>query len=211
MIKFSSKAVFWVLVLVGGFGFIIFSSVSRNNVSDVENPSSSSLAMVSPTISPANSSGIVSKITKIVSPSPTPNDDESFKGIPNQGLVQTSVPKEQIIGPATCRLEGSINFISEDLYESKGAKIVYNNVDSPARLIFWKTTPDDGVLKIGPNIFSGLPLPNGEREIGVSIEKAASAKSYTLTASVTYGETDERDVEKIKEASCFGIITVTMP
>ncbi|MBI4119844.1 MAG: hypothetical protein HY454_00040 [Parcubacteria group bacterium] len=78
-------------------------------------------------------------------------------------------------------------------------------------MIFWKVTPDDGALRAGPNIFSGLTLPDGEREVGVTIEKITSVKSYTLNTSVTYGEDDERGVEKIKEASCFGVITVTMP
>jgi len=212
MIKFSSKFVFWALVLAAGFGLIIFSSVSRNAGPNVQNPSPSTLAMVSPAVSPAISPTIAPKITKAASPSPSASDDsESFEGLPDQWLVPTSVPKEQITGPATCRLEGGINFIREDLYESKGAKIVYHDVDSPARLIFWKVTPDDGTLKIGPNIFSGLALPDGEREIGVTIEGTASAKSYALSASITYGETDARDVEKIKEASCFGVITVTMP
>ncbi|MBI2670148.1 MAG: hypothetical protein HYX20_03320 [Candidatus Yanofskybacteria bacterium] len=212
MIKIPSKVVFWALVLVGSLGLMIFSSVSRNAGPSVKNPSPSTLVIVSPTVFPAISPAITPKVTKTALPTPTASDaGELFKGIPDQGLVPTSVPKEQITGSATCRLEGGINFIREDLYESKGAKIVYHNVDSPARLIFWKVTPDDGVLKIGPNIFSGLPLPGGEREIGVTIEKTASAKSYTLAATITYGENDEREVEKIKEASCFGIITVTMP
>lgn len=214
MIKISYKVIFWVLVTAAGLGLIIFSSVSKNDIIGEKSPSPSAVTIsssaISPTITPKATPRATPRATKTVSPTTSVND-ESFKGIPDQRLVPTSVPKEQITGPATCRLEGGINFIRQDLYESKGAKIVYRNVDSPARLIFWKVTPDDGVLKIGPNIFSGLTLPDGEREVGVTVERTTSAKSYALSASVTYGETDERNVEKIKEASCFGAITVTMP
>ena len=210
MVKISSKVIFWALVPAAGLGLMIFSSVSRNVGPSVKNPSPSTLAMVSPTVSPDTVPAITPKATKTASPSSS-DDGELFKGIPDQQLVPTSVPREQITGPATCRLEGGINFIRGDLYESKGAKIVYHNVDSPARLIFWKVMPNDGVLKVGPNIFSELPLPDGEAEVGVTMEGTASAELYTLTASVTYGETDARGVEKIKEASCFGAITVTMP
>lgn len=210
MIKVSSKIMLGGLVVAVAFVLIIFSLVSRNDIIGEKSPSPSAVTILSPTTSPTITPRATPRATRTVFPTPSVSD-ESFKGIPDQLLVPTSVPKDQITGPATCRLEGGINFIREDLYESKGAKIVYRNVDSPARLIFWKITPNDGVLKIGPNIFSGLALPDGEREVGVTLEGTALAKSYTLSASVTYGETDARGVEKIKEALCFGVITVTMP
>jgi len=47
--------------------------------------------------------------------------------------------------------------------------------------------------------------------IGVTIEGTASAKSYALTAAVTYGETDARDVEKIKEAAKKIVEGITGP
>lgn len=210
MVKISSKVIFCVLVIAAGLGLIIFYSVLRNTGTVSKSPSPLTAAIISPPVSPTVSPVTTSGTTKTASPPPSAGD-ELFKGIPPQGLVPTSVTKEQITGPVTCRLEGGINFIRKDLYESKGAKIVYRNVDSPARLIFWKITPDDGALKIGPNIFSGLTLPDGEREVGVTIEGTTSAKSYAVDAAVTYGETDARDVETIKEASCFGVITVTIP
>lgn len=136
---------------------------------------------------------------------------------PTPSLSQTTEPVFSPSGsissqkPATCQLEGSINFISDNLYETKGAKIKYQNIDSPARLVYWKTVPDDDPFRIGPNIFSGLQLPTGEREVGVSLAKTPVAKSYILTASVTYGVTDSRGVETIKTAPCSGLVKVTLP
>lgn len=178
----SSKTLGWIIVLIIGIGLIVFGSLVRN----VKNP-----VALSPT----------PKISFSVSPAP------SRSSLP---ATKTPAPTNKM-GPATCQIGGSINFISKNLYETKGAKIVYQNVDDPARLVFWKIAPDDGSLKVGPNIFSGLQLPNGERAVGVTPIKDFSADLYTLTASISYGVTDSRDVERIHNAACAGLITVTAP
>src|SRR3989344_7514265 len=42
---------------------------------------------------------------------------------------------------ATCQLSGSVKFINENLYETIGAKIAYQNVDDAIRQIYWKSNP----------------------------------------------------------------------
>jgi hypothetical protein len=143
----------------------------------------------------------ISQSSPSLSPSPTATPT----------IKNTVVPSPSTQKTATCQLEGSIIFLKENLYETKGAKIIYQNVDSPARLLFWKTNPDDGALRIGPNIFSGLPLPDGEQPVGMTLEKTPTAKTYILTASITYGMQKLTGTEEIKEANCSGSITVLVP
>ena len=198
-VNFQPKKISWGIVFLAGVGLFVFSSVFRD-----EKPISA--------ISPAPSIlSIPTPTAKIPLPSGTKDKDDLFKGIPDQRLAPTSVPSGQITGPATCQLGGSINFLDKNLYEVKGAKIAYQNVDHPARLIFWKILPDDGSLKAGPNIFSGLSLPNGEHSVGVSIIKDLTAGSYNLTANISYGVTDSRGVEKLYYVDCAGSITVIAP
>ncbi|OGN41715.1 MAG: hypothetical protein A2606_02755 [Candidatus Yanofskybacteria bacterium RIFOXYD1_FULL_42_10] len=199
--NFRLKMLSWIIIFVAGIGLIVFSSVLRDQKPfSIISPAPSVSALLSP-----------SPIVKTPFPSKAKDKDDLFKGIPDQRLAPTSVPSGQITGPATCQLVGSINFLEKNLYENKDAKITYQNIDSPARLVLWKILPDDGDLKIGPNIFSGLPLPNGERSVGVSVLKDFLADSYNLTATVSYGVTDSRGVEKIYYADCTGSITVIAP
>ncbi len=179
----SSKTILWISLFIVGIGLIVFSSVFRDAKKRVS-----------------------------VSPAPT-GASLTFSPVPSSSqLPTTKTPTPTTkMGPATCQISGSINFMSKSLYETKGAKIVYQNVDHPARLIFWKILPDDGSLKIGPNIFSGLPLPNGERFVGATPMGDFTANSYTLTASISYGVTDSRQVERIYNSACVGSITVTAP
>lgn len=141
-------------------------------------------------------------------PSATPTD--SFL------LQPTSTPASLLVSPAmtkaaTCQISGSIKFINDNLYETKGAKIAYQNVDDSIRQIYWKTKPDDRALAVGPNLFEQLPVPKGEREVGVTLYKNTGVKLYTLTAQVTYGVKRPQGGEIVKEANCTGTISVTLP
>ncbi len=110
---------------------------------------------------------------------------------------------------AACQLSGGIRFIEENLYETKGAKISYQNVDDRIRQIIWRSEPDDGALIVGPNLFEELEIPNGEREVGVSLTKTATARDYILTARITYGFQENGRLE-VRSADCSGKVTVTM-
>ena len=124
-----------------------------------------------------------------LSPSPSPRPAPGQKG-------------------ATCQISGEIVFLNKNLYENKNAKIRYQNVDDAIRQIYWKSEPDDGVLTVGPNLFEDLPLPNGERNIGIALNKETFAKNYILTASITYGVKNAKGLVEEKIVNCTGKVSV---
>ncbi|OGN10067.1 MAG: hypothetical protein A3J46_06910 [Candidatus Yanofskybacteria bacterium RIFCSPHIGHO2_02_FULL_41_11] len=114
-----------------------------------------------------------------------------------------------IKSPATCQVGGEINFSSSDTFSSNGSKISWQNVDSQGRLINWHISPRDD-LKIGPNIFANLSVPNGEyQNLTVRLPENPTSKIYALTASVTYGQFIKGDL-KVKETNCTGQIKVNL-
>ncbi|OHB19496.1 MAG: hypothetical protein A2913_01175 [Parcubacteria group bacterium RIFCSPLOWO2_01_FULL_40_65] len=137
---------------------------------------------------------------------PAPSETISPLPSPSPSLRPTSV---QVA--ASCQITGQIVFLDKNFYENKGAKIVYQNVDDPIRQIFWKSNPDDGVLAIGPNLFEDLPLPDGSRNVGLTINKEPFAQNYTLTASITYGARNARGIVEDRIADCTGKVFVQMP
>ncbi|MBI2003700.1 MAG: hypothetical protein HYS78_01850 [Parcubacteria group bacterium] len=120
----------------------------------------------------------------------------------------TSLPGPVV---ASCQITGQIIFLDRNIYENKGAKIAYQNVDDVIRQIYWKSNPDDGVLAIGPNLFEDLPLPNGERNVGVAVNKETTVKNYTLTASINYGIKNANGIVEERIANCVGQVSVRMP
>lgn len=174
----SKNMIFWIIVLVAGLGLIISANVFRDT----------------------NPSGNLPVLTESSSPSP----ESTNQAVPKL----TSKPVSSVSLSATCQLGGEIRFIKQNLYETKDAKITYQNVDDPTRQIFWKSEPNDEALVIGPNLFEGLPLPSGQREIGVTLSKMPISKSYTLTAAITYGiKNSDGDID-VRNTDCTGKITV---
>ena len=110
--------------------------------------------------------------------------------------------------PATCQLSGSIEFVQKNIFASKNALIAYQGIDNDARLIKWSVTPKDE-LSIGPNLFASLDIPDGSRSITIALPPEPKARSYTLTASITYGRWIN-DVVVVKEARCTGSIPVLL-
>lgn len=207
--------ILWSVVLIAGLGLIIYSQFGgglKSGQEDSENLLDDDL-LISGTALPSPSLSN----TPVPTPRPQPSQTwpkPSVTSTPQssgQTLVQTPVPANLITGPATCQLSGSINFINENLYETKGAKVAYQNVDDSSRLVFWKITPDDGALTIAPNIFANIkPLPNGETQVGVSLYETPTAKEYNLTATITYGVKQPDSSEKIERADCTGQVMVTI-
>jgi len=179
----SNKLILWAILLIVGIGLIISANIFRDT-----NP------------------GSVSRGTPVPILSPTPSEEQNRGSL----ISQPSSPNSGEIG-ATCQLSGEIRFIGENLYETIGAKITYQNVDDPIRQIFWKAEPDDGALTIGPNLFEDLSLPNGEREIGVILNKAPVSKLYILAAAITYGIRNSNGDIEVRNADCVGAITVKTP
>lgn len=181
MSKVSPRTIIWLAILIIGVGLFVFSSFTRN--ANAPEPTASVSASPQLTNSP------------LVQPtaSPTPKKSTSDNKI------------------AACQLSGSIHFINDNLYETKGAKIAYQNIDDVIRQIYWTSNPNDGVLTIGPNIFEGLQIPNGERSVGVSLNRKTNVKLYILTATVTYGVKLPQGGEEEKITNCVGTVTVTLP
>lgn len=145
--------------------------------------------------------------TAVPSPEPTPR--------PSPSPALSSPTPEPFSGlngiksPATCQIEGEVEFTADDSFRSKGSKISWQNVDSRGRLIKWQVSPDDK-LAIGPNIFESLPLPDGQYEnLTVRLPEKPISKNYLLTASVTYGQFIKGNLE-MKEASCTGQVKVNL-
>lgn len=144
----------------------------------------------------------------VVSPMPTPTPTP-------RPSVATSPTPEPFLGlngiksPATCQVEGEVEFTASDSFRSRGSKISWKNVDSRGRLIKWHVNPDDK-LAVGPNIFESLPLPDGQYEnLTVRLPEKPVSKSYLLIASVTYGQFIKGNLE-VKETNCTGQVRVDL-
>lgn len=176
----SRQTLLWVGLAVIGLGLIISADVFRDKPANV-----------------------------FLNPSPTPSQTASPSVSPSPTFSPAATPRPSpAAAPASCQLSGSIEYISGNIYETKGAKIVYQNVDDKIRQIYWKLEPDDGTLTAGPNLFEQLDIPDGEREVGVSLNKTPVAESYVLTAAVTYGERQLSGEVLTRVAECSGFITV---
>jgi hypothetical protein len=100
-------------------------------------------------------------------------------------------------------------YTSPGVAQNDGAYISYTGVDHPGRLFFWSTSPNgDGVLSIGPSIFSALLLPDGQKNLLVIADSEEGlAKEYKITAEINYGRMVDGFVEMF-EVQCGGEITV---
>ena len=158
--------------------------------------------------------------TLIASPEPDSahsNDSgqaSSPQATPRPSVLVTITP-EPFLGlngvknPATCQVEGEVEFTATDSFRSKGSKISWQNIDSRGRLIKWHISPEDK-LSVGPNIFESLPLPDGQYEnLTVRLPENPISKNYLLTALVTYGQFIKGNLE-VKEANCIGQVKVNL-
>src|SRR3989344_3568906 len=87
---------------------------------------------------------------------------------------------------ASCKLKGTLQYTDAATYRHEGDLLIYKGVDHESRLIFWKVAPQDD-LRVGPNIFDRMPLPDGESMIFVSLPENPVSHEYALTASINYG------------------------
>lgn len=185
-LKSKTIFIFAAIVLVGLVFFLFYGNLVGQNPNTTPSPSETITASPTPTPSPTNSA----KPTHSASPS-----------------VSYKTP--------SCNISGEIVFLdlAKGMYETKNAEFAWQNVDSPAQLIFWEYTPDDGSFNFGPRIFASLSLPSGSYIPGISIvkNKTPSAKSYLITSYITYGVIDSRGVETTKNMPCTGSIKLTLP
>lgn len=182
MIK--KPTIIWLVILIVGIGLIVFSSVSRDTRRVSDGPALTESPLSSGTPQPSKQ--------PLITASPA----ASYPNIVNK------------YPPAECALSGSIEYVSPGLYENKGAKISYKNVDSIARHIIWSVSPKDD-LSVGPNLFAHLPVPDGSEDLSVGLPDNPIAKNYILTAQITYGMFVKGNQE-IRNASCSGRIPVKL-
>lgn len=148
------------------------------------------------------------------SPSASASATPQASGSPTASAKPTATPQGGFLGltglkaPATCSVSGSIDFVSPTIFSSKDAKITWQNVDIQSRQIRWTVTPNDN-LAVGPNLFASLPVPNGSETLTVGLPSNPAARTYKLTASVTYGELINGNAV-VKEAACSGSTTVRL-
>ena len=192
-----------IIVSVAVTGLIIFYLVKEKgpaisgdaNISPSPTPPASVNLSPSPLPSPRPSPRATGTATPRPTPTPTPSGSPSLW--------------EQLSGEASCELKGGIKYLTSTIYDNQDALFTYKGVDHPGRLINWTVTPDDG-LSIGPNLFTQLPLPDGENLIGVSLPENPKYKSYELTASITYGRLIDGSI-KVFTKQCVGKTTVVLP
>lgn len=140
-----------------------------------------------------------------VFPTPTPSESVIPSVSPSKPPLVTKSPA--II--TSCELKGEIKFLASNLYDNQDAKFIYKGIDQPGRNIFWTIIPQDD-LTIGPNIFSKLPLPDGESLLGIVLPKEPKYKRYELTARIQYGQLIDGTL-KVLEKPCTGKTTVVLP
>jgi hypothetical protein len=146
----------------------------------------------------------------------TENTNSVITATPSPSLSPTPSPTLSPAGSslgknfmsATCKIQGSIDFLSPTVATNNGSKISYTGIDSTARQIKWKVSPVDNLV-VGPNIDVALQLPDGESVVGVTLPSSPVSKNYSLTASMTYGRYIGGEF-RIYEAACLGQIKVTL-
>ena len=137
-----------------------------------------------------------------VTPSPTLTPSPSATVVVPK---KTPVVNQKI---ASCDVGGEIYFLESNLFEDRGSFINYKNIDSISRLIDWKISPD-AQASIGPNMFSGLVVPDGSSSVLISFNEKPSHRNFVLTASVSYGVLINGEMV-VKTAQCSGQVKVTI-
>lgn len=201
----SYSLIFWLVIIALGTTLYLMGDI---NSGDKAEP----ISTPTPVLEAANTPTPTYVPTSTSRAASDEDEGEPFSGIPRQGLVGTTPPRSSITGPATCQLSGgTITFLDEKAATHDNAYIAYQNVDHPARLLFWEVNHDGDVLNIGPNIFDGLGLPDGQENITVTIEGEPQFTSYVLTVRINYGIVDkDGGVIGTEETNCTGNIIVNL-
>jgi len=169
--------------------------------------------------SPAPSVSVSSSPAPLSPPRPSPKTSLTPTGNGQTTFIDEKVPWELLLSDASCELKGEIKFVNEKTYDNQDAIFIYKGVDHPGRNIFWKISPAESNLEIGPNIFNKVPIPNGQSLLGVFAKGTLGAKKYTLTAVMQYGRlVDDKGKfvtvggnVRVSEKPCQGQTTVVLP
>lgn len=195
----KSKLIFWTVLLVVAVGLITGLVYGWNKYIKVAQNQLPLISSSTSTTPGPSSTDLATKPSGKDLQSLTPEEVEKLV---SGGLSPTGVPYAQLKGPAVCKVEGTIKFLSPTIYQDVGTKLTYSGIDSPARQIKWKVSPPED-LKIGPNLMAQLKLPDGSAAIGATLPSSPQSKSYKLTTSVTYGRLVGGGI-KVYEVNCSG-------
>lgn len=193
------------LVVVLTSAIIYFSNRAINDDIIDQTPAPTDI-IESPTAAPSSKPNI----SKMPVPLPSGDGRTTF--------IDETVPWSLLLADASCELKGEIKFLDGNTYDNQDALFIYKGIDHPARNIFWTVTPQDN-LSVGPNIFSKIPIPNGESLLGVFLPENPKYKKYEVTAKIQYGrlvDTKGNFVTvggyvKVFEKQCVGKTTVVLP
>ena len=214
----SKNNIILVVILVAGLffvGFYIWTSniLQAPDVVNYPEPSVSPTVSSPPILRPspgATEGAVRPNVTKVPVPLPTGNGQTSFVG--------ETVPWSLLLADASCELKGEIKFLDHNTYDNQDALFVYKGIDHPGRNVFWTVTSQDDI-SVGPNIFSNIPIPNGESLLGVILPDSPKYKRYEIAAKIQYGRlvdtrgnfVTEGGYVKLFEKQCDGKTIVVLP
>lgn len=211
MINLHKNTIFLgVAILVAGFLFVYFGSFRISNVVNPPEPSADLTSSPQATKSSFTTPTPLKLPIATKAPLPTGDGRTTF--------IDEAVPWSLLLGPTSCRLQGEIKFLNHNTYDNQDAQLIYSGVDHPARNIFWTVTPLDDI-SVGPNLFSKIPLPNGENLLSISLPENPKYNKYELTAKIQYGRLVDdfgRFVvvggnAKVFEKQCDGKTVIVLP
>lgn len=188
----KKEIVLWVLAAAIGVAVIGYGSWSRP-VKYVKNGKPIETVSPSVSVSPFSSPTVKPEATPTPMPTPTPTPT---------GFVGPTGLKAS----ASCIVGGEIEFVEKNISASRDAKISWKNVDMHGRLIKWAIEPEDELV-VGPNLFANLTVPDGSEGLTVRLPESPKAKTYFLTATITYGQM-EKGAVVVKEAKCSGQVKI---
>lgn len=205
----TKNNIIWISILIVGLVFAVLSLTQNKSEEDITKSTLSESPKTSISPFPSPSPSQLPKVSR--TPLPTGDGRTTFVG--------ESVPWHLLLSDASCELKGEIKFINANTYDNQDAVFIYNGIDHPARNIKWTKTPDDGSLAIGPNIFSKIPIPNGQLLLGVFPLETPGSKRYELTAKIAYGRLVDENGKfvtaggnvKIFEKQCDGKTVIVFP
>lgn len=110
---------------------------------------------------------------------------------------------------SVCKISGTVFIKASDMNMQKtnDATFYYRNIDTQARVIYWKIYPEDDI-KGGPNMFAQLEIPDGEYfPVNFYFQSEPKYKEYTIKAIITYGDWVNSKIESGKR-DCEGEIKI---
>jgi len=133
-------------------------------------------------------------------------------------FTDEQVPWALLLKEASCELKGEIKFVSASTYDNQDALFTYKGIDNPGRNIAWSISPNEEI-KVGPNLFARMPIPNGESLLSIYMPKDPKYKKYELTAKIQYGRLVDEQGKfvpaggnvRVFEKVCKGKTTIVLP